>query len=49
MLYIVGTGAGSHEGMTIAAEQAVKESALIVGYTKYIELLREHFPDNEYA
>ncbi|HBB71082.1 MAG TPA: precorrin-3B C(17)-methyltransferase [Ruminococcus sp.] len=49
MLYIVGTGAGSHEGMTIAAEQAVKESGLIVGYTKYIELLREHFPDKEYA
>ena len=48
MLYIVGTGAGSHEGMTFAAESAILESSLIVGYTKYTELLREIFPEKEY-
>lgn len=49
MLYVVGIGAGSRDGMTIAAESAVKRSELIVGYTKYVELLRKHFPDKNYA
>ncbi len=49
MLYIVGTGAGSHEGMTFAAESAILESSLIVGYMKYTELLREIFPEKEYV
>ncbi|MBO4878226.1 MAG: precorrin-3B C(17)-methyltransferase [Ruminococcus sp.] len=49
MLYIVGTGAGSREGMTIAAERALLDSELIVGYTKYTELLKDIFPEKEYA
>ena len=49
MLYVVGMGAGSRSGMTIAAEQAILGSELIVGYTKYTELLRTLFPDKEYA
>lgn len=48
MLYVVGIGAGSCEGMTIAAQDAIERSELIVGYTKYVELLREHFPEKEY-
>lgn len=48
MLYVVGIGAGSREGMTIAAQDAIERSELIVGYTKYVELLREHFPEKEY-
>lgn len=49
MLYVVGIGAGSREGMTIAAQQAIEDSELIVGYTKYVELLKEYYPDKEYA
>lgn len=49
MLYVVGMGAGSRDGMTAAAEQAIINSDLIVGYTKYVELLREIFPDKEYS
>lgn len=49
MLYVVGIGAGSRDGMTIAAEQAIERSELIIGYTKYVELLKEHFPDKNYA
>lgn len=49
MLYVVGIGAGSREGMTIAAQQAIECSELVVGYTKYVELLREHFPEKNYA
>lgn len=49
MLYVVGIGAGSRDGMTIAAEKAIVSSELIVGYTKYVELLREHFPEKKYS
>lgn len=49
MLYVVGIGAGSREGMTIAAQQAIERSALIVGYTKYVELVRAVFPEKEFA
>ncbi|WP_303837672.1 precorrin-3B C(17)-methyltransferase [Ruminococcus flavefaciens] len=49
MLYVVGTGAGSREGLTIAAHEAIERSELIVGYTKYVELLKEHFPEKIYA
>ena len=49
MLYVVGTGAGSCEGMTVAARNAIERSELIVGYTKYVELVKAVFPDKEYA
>ncbi|WP_294412481.1 precorrin-3B C(17)-methyltransferase [uncultured Ruminococcus sp.] len=48
MLYVVGIGAGSRDGMTIAAENAILSSELIVGYTKYVELLSRHFPEKNY-
>lgn len=48
MLYVVGIGAGSRDGMTIAAQKAILSSKLIVGYTKYIELIRDIFPDKEF-
>lgn len=46
-LYVVGIGPGSYEDMTIRAINALKDSELIVGYTVYIDLIREHFPDKE--
>lgn len=48
-LYIVGFGAGSRECMTIAANEAILRSDLIVGYTKYIEIIREFYPEKKYA
>lgn len=47
MLYVVGIGCGSREGMTIEAEKAISISDLIVGYTVYIGQIREHFPEKE--
>ena len=49
MLYVVGIGAGSYEGMTIAANNIIEQSELIVGYTKYVELVKKYFPQKEYA
>lgn len=47
-LYVVGFGAGSHDGMTIAAEKAILLSDVIVGYTAYTELIKEIFPEKNY-
>ena len=48
MLYLVGIGCGSAEGMTGEARDAIERSSLIVGYTVYNELLRPVFPDKKY-
>lgn len=44
---MVGIGPGSCEDMTIRAVKALEESQIIVGYTVYVDLVREHFPDKE--
>ena len=46
-LYVVGIGPGSYEDMTIRAVKALEESEVIVGYTVYIDLIKEHFPGKE--
>lgn len=47
-LYVVGIGPGKYEGMTFEASSAIEESNLVVGYTKYVELVKPHFPEKEY-
>lgn len=47
-LYVVGFGAGNSDGMTIAAERAILLSDIIVGYTAYVELIKEIFPEKDY-
>ena len=46
-LYVVGTGCGSREGMTLEARSVIAQSDLVVGYTVYTNLLRELFPEKE--
>ena len=41
---VVGIGPGEYEQMTIKAANALKECDVIVGYTVYIDLVRDHFP-----
>ena len=43
-LYVVGIGPGRFEGMTHAAARALEESDVIVGYTVYVDLVRDRFP-----
>lgn len=47
-LYIVGFGAGSHGGMTFDAENAILNSDIIVGYTKYVQIIKRYYPEKEY-
>lgn len=46
-LYVIGIGPGSYEDMTIRAVNALNDSEIIVGYTVYVDLLREYFPEKE--
>lgn len=47
-LYVVGIGPGAYEKMTIEAVEALKKSDVIIGYTVYVDLVREHFPGKEF-
>lgn len=49
MLYIIGIGPGSREGMTLAAQEAIARSSLVIGYSAYIRLVQPLFPDKDYA
>ena len=40
-LYVVGIGPGSYENMTLRAQNALRESDVIVGYTVYVDLVRD--------
>lgn len=47
-LYAVGIGPGSPEQMTELARRTLASCEAIVGYTVYIDLVREAFPGKEY-
>ena len=46
-LFLVGLGPGSREQMTLQALEALEASDVLVGYTVYIDLVKEWFPDKE--
>ena len=48
-LYVVGIGPGSYEDMTIRADRALRECDIIIGYHVYVDLVRDRYPDKEYA
>lgn len=47
-LKVVGIGPGEYTKMTFEAEEALRDSEVIVGYTVYVNLVKEHFPEKEY-
>lgn len=47
-IYIVGMGPGDKSMMTEEAYEAMAQADVIVGYTVYIDLVKEHFPDKEF-
>lgn len=47
-IYVVGIGPGAYEQMTIQAAEALKNSDVIIGYTVYVDLVKEHFADKEF-
>lgn len=47
-LYVVGIGPGAYEKMTIEAAEALKKSDVIIGYTVYVDLVKDYFPGKEF-
>ncbi|MBQ8305554.1 MAG: precorrin-3B C(17)-methyltransferase [Blautia sp.] len=47
-MYVVGIGPGAYEQMTGKAIRALQESDVIIGYTVYVDLVKEYFPDKEF-
>ena len=48
-LYAVGFGPGGYEHMTQKAIEVIRNADVITGYTTYVEMLKEFFPDKEYV
>lgn len=46
-LYVIGIGPGSIENMTLRAKEAIAKSDAIVGYTKYVDLIKPLIKDKE--
>ena len=46
-LYVVGLGPGAADDMTLRAHKALEACDLIVGYSVYVDLLKDEFPDKE--
>ena len=47
-LYVVGIGPGAYEKMTIEAAEALKNSDVIIGYTVYVDLVKEPSAGKEF-
>ncbi|WEV17627.1 precorrin-3B C(17)-methyltransferase [Clostridium perfringens] len=46
-LFVIGIGPGGLDEMTLRAVKAIEESDIIVGYTKYIEMVKDLIKDKE--
>ncbi len=44
-LYVVGFGPGGYEHMTAKCIDVINHSDIITGYTTYVEMLKEFFPE----
>lgn len=47
-IYVIGIGPGAYELMTGKAIRAMEESDVIIGYTVYVDLVKEHFAEKEF-
>ena len=44
----MGIGPGNYENMTIRADRALQDSDVIIGYTVYVDLVKEQYPGKEF-
>lgn len=45
---VIGIGPGAYENLTIRADQALKECDVVVGYTVYVDLVKEYYGEKEF-
>jgi precorrin-3B C17-methyltransferase len=48
LLYVVGIGPGGGADLTFRARDALESCDVIAGYAKYVELVKEAFPDKRF-
>lgn len=47
-IYVVGIGPGNIEDMTIRAQKTIEGADLVIGYSTYIDLMKDYFPGKEF-
>lgn len=47
-LSIVGIGPGDYDNMTVRADRVLRECDTIIGYTVYVDLVKERYPGKEF-
>lgn len=47
-LYVVGFGPGGYEHMTVKAAEVIRNADVVTGYTTYVNILKEYFPEKHY-
>ena len=47
-IYVTGLGPGAADQMTIRARKELEKCPVIIGYTVYIDVIREEFPDKTF-
>ena len=47
-IYVVGIGPGDQKKMTVEAQEILGECSVIIGYTKYIEIVQEYLKGKKY-
>ena len=44
----MGIGPGDYDNMTVRADRALQDSDVIIGYTVYVDLVKDRYPDKEF-
>lgn len=47
-IYVIGIGPGGNKQMTGIAADALSDSDTVIGYTVYVDLVKDDYPDKEY-
>ncbi|MEA4978027.1 MAG: precorrin-3B C(17)-methyltransferase [Methanomassiliicoccaceae archaeon] len=47
-LTVVGFGPGSKDDMTFRAAKSIEAADIVTGYTTYVDILREYFPEKQF-
>lgn len=47
-IYVIGLGPGSYENLTIRADRALQEVDTVIGYTVYVDLVKNYYSDKEF-
>lgn len=48
-IYVVGIGPGSLEDMTPRARKAIEGSDIVIGYSTYLDLIKDYFPGKQFV